>query len=211
MKMNCAYHGDREVHGICSNCGRPICDSCLIELNGQVFCKPCLEVKVQKPVREIKGGTRFILSIVPGLGHLYMGLFNRGLQLLAAAILGTVLLDMLTRGGLGGLAFMALVFLSIFDAREAHIRMQQGLEVEDKGFVDLRTWRLTWNPKYIGYALVGIGVIAMYNTIIYDLLRVFFRNYGLYDQVIRSINGVVLGGLAVGAGVWLLRRDSRLP
>lgn len=205
--MNCAYHVDREVHGICSTCGRPVCSDCIVDLNGQVFCKPCLEVKVRKPLRQIRGGTRFILSIVPGLGHLYMGLFNRGIQFLGAAVLGTTLLNILTH--MGGLVWAVMVFLSIFDAREAHLRIMQGLEVEDKGFVDLKTMSLTWNPKYIGYGLIGIGAIAMYNTLVHDMLRVILGNNPVYWDMINAIDGVVIGGLAVVGGLWLLRKDFR--
>jgi len=201
--MNCAYHYDREVRGICSSCGRPICEDCLVDLNGQPFCKNCLISRVQRPSREINGFIRFVLSICPGIGHLYMGLFNRGMQFLLGAVIGGVILGMIFPGFLG-LYVPAVIFFSIFDAREVHMRLAQGLEVEDKGFVDLKAMPLEWNQKYIGYGLLGIGILGVYRVLLDDILGIFF-DYRLRD----AVNGLTLGVVAIAVGVWLLKRDGQ--
>lgn len=205
--MNCAYHADREVQGICSRCGRPICADCLVDLGGQVHCKTCLEALVRKPPREVNGTLRFVLSAVPGLGHLYMGLFNRGVQLMVGTVIGSFLLNMLlTNSPIPFFFGLGMVFFSIFDAREAYLRIQQGLEVEDKGFVDLNTWKRQWDPKYVGYALIGVGGLALYNTLLQDGLRLLFGRNQLYYDILRTINGAVLGGLAILTGLYMLRK-----
>lgn len=205
--MNCAYHMDRPVQGICSKCGRPICDECTLEINGQVYCKPCMEVQVKRPARDLNGTARFFLSIFPGLGHLYMGLFQRGFQLLLAFIGGWVILGILMEGLLG-FFIPAMIFFSIFDAREAYIRMAQGLEVEDKGFVDTKTLKLEWNNRWVGYALVGIGALALFNVVMNDMLRLIFTDYAQYARVVQMIRGTLVGCLAIGGGLYLLRRNS---
>lgn len=205
--MNCAYHMDRPVQGICSKCGRPICDDCTLEINGQVYCKPCMEVQVKRPARDVTGSTRFFLSIFPGLGHLYMGLFQRGFQMLVAFIGGWFVLAFLFEPLLG-FFIPAMVFFSIFDAREAYIRQAQGLEVEDKVFVDTKTLKLEWNNRWIGYALVGVGALALFNVLTNDLLRLAFPNYSDYVHVVQMFRGSLVGILAIGGGLWLLRRNT---
>lgn len=205
--MNCAYHEERPVQGICSKCGRPICDACILEVNGQVFCKPCMEVGVKGPApRNTSGNARFFLSIFPGLGHLYMGLFQRGMQLLVAFIAGCFILGNLL-DDLTGFFVAAMIFFSIFDAREAYIRQAQGLEVEDKGFVDIQHLKLEWNARWIGYILIGIGVIALFNVMVDDVLRVILRDSQVYYAVVRAVKGSLAGVLAIAGGVYLLRRN----
>lgn len=206
--MNCAYHSDREVQGICSTCGRPICQDCMVDLSGQVHCKKCIEVRMRKPARDVNGNIRFALSIVPGLGHLYMGLFNRGVQLGAATVLGAALLEMIMVDHLTPFYIFAMIFFSIFDAREAYLRLEQGLEVEDKGFVDLKTWKLEWNSRYVGYGLMGLGALALYNTLMRDFLRLLFGRTQFYYDLVSTLNGVILGAAAVAVGLYLLRRDT---
>lgn len=200
--MNCAYHSDREVRGICSSCGRPVCADCLVDLMGQPFCKACLMNRVQRPAREINGFARFVLSVAPGIGHLYMGLTNRGMQFFLGTILGGILLGMVFPGILG-LYIPAVIFFSIFDAREIHLRLAQGLEVEDRGFVDLKTLPVEWNQRHIGIGLVVIGGLALWRAITQQFLYIFF------DWRVREmVNGMTLGVLAIAAGIWLLKRNS---
>lgn len=203
--MNCAYHFDREVRGICSSCGRPICEDCLVDLNGQPYCKGCLAARIQRPVREINGFLRFMLSVAPGLGHLYMGLFNRGMQFFVGTILGSILLGMVFPGLLG-LYIPAAIFFSIFDAREVHLRIAQGLEVEDKGFIDVNAIPMQWNHRHIGYALVGIGGLALWRVLMTDILQVIFRDR--WYQVREAVNGMTLGVVAIAIGLYLLKRNS---
>lgn len=200
--MHCAYHMGQEVRGVCSSCGRPICEDCLVDLNGQPYCKACLVARVQRPTRVISGFIRFVLSTAPGLGHLYMGLFNRGMQFFVGTILGGILLGMLFPALLG-LYIPAVIFFSIFDAREAHMRMAHGLEVEDRGFVDVKALPLTWDQKHIGYLLVGIGVLSLWRVMMGPMLRFIFG-----PTLQESINGMTLGLMAIAAGLYLLKRNS---
>ncbi len=210
--MYCAYHADRSVAGICSKCGRPICEDCRTEVEGQVYCRPCAEPEAKqsgtgaaqpekgRPLRENVGLLRFLLSLAPGLGHLYLGLFNRGLQLMGGAILGAFVLGMLLPNTPLPFFFVcATIAFSVFDAREAHLRMEQGLEVEDKEFVDLRKLKAQWDNRYVGYILIALGVLFLYNTFL-DLLPYEIR---------QAARGFSLGLLALGAGVWMLLRDRK--
>lgn len=201
MSMNCAYHVDRQVQGVCSTCGRPICEECLVALSGQVHCKHCLTARMRKPSREVNGFVRFVLSVAPGLAHLYMGLFQRGFQFMVGGTGLAIVVGMLFPPLLG-LYIPALIFFSIFDAREAHLRMEQGLEVEDKGFVDLRNMRIDLNQRYIAYGLIGIGALALWRTLVWDIIQFF--SY----RLAQAANGLFVGAVAVAAGIWMLRRNG---
>ena len=204
--MSCAYHPEREVRGICSHCGRPVCAECLVDLNGQPFCKRCLAARMQQPVREINGPVRFALSIAPGVGHFYMGFFNRGTQLFLITVVGGMILS-LALPGLLGLYIPAAIFFSIFDAREIHLRLSQGLEVEDRGFFDVKALPQRFSERQAGIALVVLGALALWRVITTDLLEWMFG--AGYTQVQRVVNGITFGALAVGLGVWLLVRQQR--
>jgi len=206
--MNGEHESVEEIQGICSSCGRPMIGEGLVEVNGQQVCKACLDARFRKPTRHVSWILRFVLSAVPGLGHLYMGMFNRGIQFAAVGVLGGVLLEaLLWNSPLVPLFVFSMVFLSIFDAREMHLRMDQGISVEDKGFIDLKTFRfdLAWNSKYIGYGLIGVGAIALYNTILRDVVRLLVP-FQIYSGIIRSANGLLIGCLTIGLGVYLLRK-----
>lgn len=203
--MNCAYHHDREVRGICCNCGRPVCDQCLVDLNGQPYCKNCLADRVRRPKREINGFIRFALSVAPGVGHLYMGLINRGFQFFMGTAVGGIILGMIYPELLG-LYIPAAIFYSIFDAREIHLQIDQGATVEDKGLVDMKALSFQWNQRHIGYGLIALGGLALWRNFTNELLRTFFPNQ--WWQIRDAVNGITLGALAIIAGLWLLKRNS---
>lgn len=40
--MNCYYHPDREVVGMCVSCGKPICIECKVILKDKMYCNQCI-------------------------------------------------------------------------------------------------------------------------------------------------------------------------
>ncbi|OTA40575.1 MAG: hypothetical protein A6D92_15670 [Symbiobacterium thermophilum] len=183
-----------------------MCAECLVDLNGQPYCKRCLAARMQQPVREINGLVRFVLSIAPGVGHFYMGYFHRGTQLFLITLVGAAVLN-LAFPGLLGLYIPAAIFFSIFDAREIHLRLSQGLEVEDRGFFDVQALPQRFGQRQAGIALIVVGALALWRVLTTDLLRwIFGANYFLVQ---RTLNGFTFGALALALGVWLLMRQPR--
>jgi len=173
-----------------------------VDLNGQPYCKTCLAARVQGPGREINGFARFLLSIAPGIGHLYMGFFNRGMQFFLGTVIGGILLGMVFPGLLG-LYIPAAIFFSIFDAREIHLRLSQGLDVEDRGFVDIKAVPFQWNQRHLAIGLIAVGGLSLWRVLMTDLLEWLFG-----QDLQRVLSGVTFGLLAVGLGIWLLARQS---
>jgi len=40
--MNCYYHPDRDVVGMCVSCGKPICLECKVVFKDKLYCNPCI-------------------------------------------------------------------------------------------------------------------------------------------------------------------------
>jgi len=41
--MQCVNHAQTEAAGMCTYCGKPFCEECLVELKGRMYCKGDLE------------------------------------------------------------------------------------------------------------------------------------------------------------------------
>ena len=37
--MNCTNHPEVEAQGMCTYCGKPFCNDCLVEIKGRMYCK----------------------------------------------------------------------------------------------------------------------------------------------------------------------------
>lgn len=40
--MQCFNHPDMEAIGTCVNCGKAVCESCAVDVEGRLFCQQCL-------------------------------------------------------------------------------------------------------------------------------------------------------------------------
>jgi len=207
MPGTCSIHPDRPIAGVCTLCGRTACAECLVDLAGQTCCKTCLAARVRAPLRRISGFWRFVLSVIPGVGHLYMGLLNRGFQIMAAAVAGGLIFGVLF-GPFTLLWIGGVVCYSIFDAREAHLRILQGGEVPDKLLFDLN---FHFNQKWIAYGLIVVGLIALYNTLMNDILSTFMRYGPYYYALVHASRSILFGAACLGVGAWMLRRPTPPP
>ena len=48
--MNCDYHPDREVVGMCVSCGKPICVECKVILKDKIYCNQCIDTGKAKVI-----------------------------------------------------------------------------------------------------------------------------------------------------------------
>lgn len=201
MAAICPEHTERTVEGTCTTCGRLACDLCLVEINGVGYCKRCLGARVNRPERHASGFIRLVLSLAPGVGHMYLGLMNRGLQLMVLSVIGSMLI-FAVHPVLFAFFISGVVFYSVFDAREAHLRMRGGESVPD---VLLVNWGIFRTQRWVAYGLVGLGVVGIYRTLVNELLnwtRYYIPGFG---NVIRAFEGSVVGIVAILIGLWMLR------
>lgn len=177
--MRCVYHSDREAAYVCNHCGKDVCADCAVDVNGNTLCKPCVAALAGRTghghgpgpgydryhcgyPRHAKGRSKaalFILSFLPGLGYMYLGLIKRGLLVMSAFFLNIYLL---AEFSVPLLAFLVPVifFASFFDGFSILRRINAGEAVTDsiddiKGFVS-RNRRLIFG---------GLGAVLLISFI----------------------------------------------
>jgi len=167
-------------------------------------------------------GLTFVLSWVPGLGHLYLGLNSRGLQLMAAAFACIVLIPVVP------LVFpfvLALVwFGSLFDALQRaavinayvtrHADASQGPAIAPGDPLLAELDRTILSPGrggpqplpaavWLGGACILAGVLVLFRLLLPRVWSALFAG---------AFSGVFLGValIAIGAGlIWVQVRRSR--
>jgi len=96
--MNCANHAEVENTAFCIKCGKPVCEQCVRQVQGSVYCENCLADSVggkQKSTTTPAGGgspeAAFILGLIPGVGALYNAeFFKFAIHILIFATLVTL-------------------------------------------------------------------------------------------------------------------------
>jgi hypothetical protein len=84
--MNCFYHAEVPNVGFCIRCGHALCNDCIRNVRGSVYCESCLADLVEgKPptsgpqaragVAGTNPGAAFALGMIPGVGAIYNGEF----------------------------------------------------------------------------------------------------------------------------------------
>lgn len=198
--MKCVYHDDQEASAICSTCHQPVCEACLVELGGKQFCRPCLEKKV---VGKLEAGSgekslfwAFVLSLVPGVGYLYLGLMRRGMQTMFI-FYGAIFLAVITEfGAIPALVLPVTMFYTIFDTLQLLKQMNEGHCVEDKLLFEMGL--LEARGSLIGTGLIILGALALLN----NLLPRFFSYHYLMNRYIAPV-------LIVALGIYILYRNTR--
>jgi Domain of unknown function (DUF5668) len=106
--MKCAVHSEVDAVGFCRNCGKPMCSTCVRPVRDVLYCEDCLAgimgIPGAQPATDVTGlppasgalpplpavppiparsasspGAAFILGLIPGLGAVYNGQYNKAL------------------------------------------------------------------------------------------------------------------------------------
>jgi TM2 domain-containing membrane protein YozV len=216
--MKCAVHPDVEASGYCRNCGKPMCSTCVRPVKDVLYCEECLAdvmglstpppatateeagspAASKLPVAQGAGrpavpskgnpGVAFLLGLIPGLGAIYNGEYNKALihiVVFAAIIVG--LSSDVGDGGEVALAFVlaGFIFYMAIDAMRTVKARNAGETVPDP----LESWSKT---RPIGpLLLIGLGGLFLLN------------NFGFFDffRVRQLFWPLVL----IGVGVLMLR------
>jgi len=65
--MNCYYHPDREIAGMCVSCGKPICFECKVVLKNKLYCNPCIDDGKARVVYETGSWAWWLLPTTLGV------------------------------------------------------------------------------------------------------------------------------------------------
>jgi Domain of unknown function (DUF5668)/B-box zinc finger len=195
--MNCAVHPEAEASGYCRNCGKPMCANCVRPVKDVYYCEDCLArvmgVPVAPPVTTAPSdasvpplgipapqmpppptagnpGIAFLLGLVPGLGAIYNGEYNKALihiVVFAAIIVG--LSSDIGAGADVALAFVlaGFVFYMAIDAMRTVKARNTGEVIQDP----LESWSKT---RPVGpMILIAVGALFLLNNFgFFDFFRV---------------------------------------
>ncbi|MDD3889483.1 MAG: hypothetical protein PHR65_06140 [Syntrophomonadaceae bacterium] len=133
-----------------------------------------------------------VFSIVPGAGHMYLGLLNEGIQLMALFFFTAFLMGWLN---LSILVFILPViwFYSMFDA---YHRVETGNDYRVYGEVPFFNW-INKHPRWIGWGLIVFGALILFERIVSPLISWEIRNY-LQTGIVSLI--FIAGGVKLLAG-----------
>lgn len=147
-----------------------------------------------------------LLSIFPGAGHMYLGLQKRGLQLMAAFLFCTYIMDVL-RLSLFMFLIPILWFFSFFDALQM-VSKSGREELRDVPVVD---W-LLHHQRWLGYGLLALGVYYLFDRVLLNALDLWLpkeRQWQImrwFDQYFQTF---VISVLLIGGGIRLLLGNKK--
>ena len=214
--MNCVYHLEAPNVAFCIRCGRALCNECIHNVRGSVYCEQCLGdlVEGKAPAgsaspagattkKEIAGfpnpGAAFALGLIPGVGAIFNGEFVKAA--IHILVFGTLVsFADATDAALFNLAAAAFYFYMPFEAYYTAKKRQMGAEgIMLETPID-RLQQQLGNMKnrelWGGIALVVIGGLYLLGNLnVFDLHRIA----RLWPAALVVI------------GVWLLKKHQERP
>jgi len=149
----------------------------------------------------------FILSLVPGCAHMYLGLMKRGVQLLLSFCLLIGVATLVNLGFIIGPIMVVLYVYSFFDGYNILRNIQAGKTVEDESIVEGldSVKKIITNGYWVGAILIGLGAILSIQTVWYSLpiMRIFRQEY---YYVFRNIIPAIF---LFGIGIYLMSKGNK--
>jgi hypothetical protein len=189
--MKCAVHPEVDATGFCRNCGKALCPACTREVNGMLYCAPCLSEIVARQQVPAAGapsnaspGLAATIGAVPGLGAVYNGQYIKALiHVVIFAML--VAIESSAHGNavetFFGLMIPTFIVYMMVDAYRCAKARQSGQPMPDiiagSGTSSASASGASPNARIVGpMILIGVGFIfLLHNFDMIDLDRVIER------------------------------------
>ncbi len=176
--MNCKYHNNIKATNTCNICGCWVCENCILEIDGRIYCKDCLRSKLKNNLNlndnlnhfksNSKNKSKFLTFLLclcfPGSAQIYLGYTKRGLIIISFFLLG-IYFDIFSN-----IIYLCFLF-SLFDAFRLNNNLQKGIYQEDN-FSDVK--KFLCENKFFIIVLCIIIVVPMIFNIFKSLLYNFF-------------------------------------
>lgn len=180
--MNCVNHPEKQSVYTCQNCGKHLCQDCAINYNGRPICSECIQNinnqpnnfnnmnstgNVPRQPRQPNRFLAFLFSLVPGAGHMYLGLMKRGLQLM---LIFAIFIGVLSLFNIGEFQLLVFViwFYSFFDCLHVAKKISLNVDFDDTEIFDTTSLKekfSTVNKYYFAAALISIGSMFLIKQI----------------------------------------------
>ncbi|MGA2975339.1 MAG: hypothetical protein ABSF77_08530 [Spirochaetia bacterium] len=220
--MKCANHPKTDAVAACAECGKYYCAACAIELDHRTWCRECLS----RIVARTGAGSRVhpgwrklaaaLLSIVPGAGHMFLGLIGKGFVLMGLLIVSLFLIILYSDAT--GMYWMTayliptlgVLFLSyaVFDAMAIADAQRSGREAPAS--VDDDTMKAVWervllNKRTMGWVILVAGVVG--------ILRIFSEPFSRLTMSLMAVSfpltALVIPVVLLVVGILLLKRSRK--
>ena len=133
------------------------------------------------------------LSVIPGAGHMYLGYQKKGLIIMGAFFFSIFFMGWL---GISMLLFLLplIWFYSFFDAMHIAEGTQEETRSQTLDFPDIK-------PEWVGFALIGLGVMILIERILYPLINYEIRKY---------IQTSIVSLIFILAGIYMLMKNKNI-
>jgi TM2 domain-containing membrane protein YozV len=223
--MKCVNHPRAEASATCATCGRSFCGDCLVELRGRPWCVSCLEglaARAEAPAAPAGAGphrsNRLVaaaLSIIPGAGHMYLGLIGKGFALMGLLIASAfvVIVYSASTGMYWITAYLVpcigvlLLSYAVFDSLAVADAKHAGRQREPDPTMDLIAERVLFNSRTAGWAVLVAGIVGVLDVFEKTLGALLRSLLGLDVPVTALVVPVVL--LAIGVRLLVRGRGGR--
>ena len=158
--MNCFQHPDLDAVGVCSSCGKGVCENCAVEFQERMYCKDCIkktapvtsapvEPRVSGAVRLSKGF--YLGSIAGGLGVGFILMCIGGILVAAEEMAGAaIIFPGLAAVLYGAVVWFVLVYRMWRAIQDGHARTTPGKAV---GFLFIPFFNFYWQfEAFWGFA-----------------------------------------------------------
>lgn len=142
-----------------------------------------------------------LLSIVPGAGHMYLGLMKKGLQFMFLFFGVIMLTDLIYSARSFSVVTIVVWFYSFFDAYHSRKKLETGQIVEKDLFKELKLSDI--RPKYLGVSLIILGGIILIQQVIVETfaLGIFIIPNYIKVAILNSLFPLLL----IVIGIFILR------
>jgi len=138
---------------------------------------------------------------------MYLGLMQRGVEAMILFMAGIVIPVWLQMEALCALIIVPLWFYCFFDSFYQRANLEAGLDVEDRGMINLISW-VTDNYYLLGVGLIVLGALGLLNTLGYDLSD---SANTIIQEIAGRLQRYLPPLLLIAFGIYLLRRTNRSP
>jgi hypothetical protein len=219
--MTCINHPKTAAVADCAECGRSFCAACIVELDQRSWCRDCLSKIVSRTgagARVHPGWRKLaaaLLSIVPGAGHMFLGLIGKGFALMSLLIASIFLIILYSTAT--GMYWMTayliptlcVLFLcyAVFDSMAISDARRSGREISA---AEDETMKAVWekvlgNRRTGGWILVIAGIVG--------ILHIFSEPLNLWTRTMLAISfpimGLVIPMILLVLGILLLQRSRK--